>query len=197
MGPCMADIFPGITNKIQRYTIYLFLWNALHVSGGTSALIRSSKTVYTGFGTCQIFIAAVKFDKYRICIYNFWDPDDGRRYRLSHVEHFTEINKLCNVASCWLYFEKTIPLLTSCHCNRPRAGCLSVSRHTDYILQFSLALANAVSVFVRLWFSDVKISPLGVWARHWHPPQIFTVYICDLCTEITNRFHDTDFESPK
>ena len=33
----------------------------------------------------------------------FWAPDDGRRNRLKHVEHFTEINKLCNVASCWLY----------------------------------------------------------------------------------------------
>ena len=32
-------------------------------------------------------------------------PDDGRRNRLIHVEHFTEINKLCNVASCWLYLE--------------------------------------------------------------------------------------------
>ena len=35
----------------------------------------------------------------------FWAPDDGRRNSLKHVEHFTEINKLCNVASCWLYLE--------------------------------------------------------------------------------------------
>jgi hypothetical protein len=27
------------------------------------------------------------------------------KYRLKHVEHFTEINKLCNVASRWLYLE--------------------------------------------------------------------------------------------
>jgi hypothetical protein len=30
-------IFPSITNKMQRYTIYLFLLNSLHVSGSSSA----------------------------------------------------------------------------------------------------------------------------------------------------------------
>ena len=33
----------------------------------------------------------------------FSAPDDGRRNRLKHAEHFTEINELCDVASCWLY----------------------------------------------------------------------------------------------
>jgi hypothetical protein len=36
-------------------------------------------------------------------MYSFWAPDDGQRNRLKHVEHFAEINELCNVASCWLY----------------------------------------------------------------------------------------------
>ena len=40
----------------------------------------------------------------------FWAPDDGRRKRLKHAEHFTEINKLCNVASCWLYLKKTFAM---------------------------------------------------------------------------------------
>jgi hypothetical protein len=31
MGPCMVSI----SNKMQRHTIYLYLENALHVSGGT------------------------------------------------------------------------------------------------------------------------------------------------------------------
>jgi hypothetical protein len=30
-------------------------------------------------------------------------PDDGRRYHPKHVEQFSDINKLCNVASCWIY----------------------------------------------------------------------------------------------
>ena len=35
MGPCIASIFQYISNKMQRYTVYLYLETALHVSGGT------------------------------------------------------------------------------------------------------------------------------------------------------------------
>jgi hypothetical protein len=30
-------------------------------------------------------------------------PDDGWKYNPKHVEQFPDINKLCNVASCWIY----------------------------------------------------------------------------------------------
>jgi hypothetical protein len=33
-----------------------------------------------------------------------WTPVDGLRNRLKHVENFTELNELRNVASCWLHF---------------------------------------------------------------------------------------------
>jgi hypothetical protein len=36
MGPCIVSIFQYISNKMQRYTVYLFLETALHTSGGTS-----------------------------------------------------------------------------------------------------------------------------------------------------------------
>jgi hypothetical protein len=38
MGPCIVNIFQYtcISNKMQHYTIYLYLETALHVSGGTS-----------------------------------------------------------------------------------------------------------------------------------------------------------------
>ena len=32
-------------------------------------------------------------------------PDDGWKYHPKHVEQFPDINKLCNVASCWIYVE--------------------------------------------------------------------------------------------
>jgi hypothetical protein len=35
-GPCIVSIFQYICNKMQRYTVYLYLKTALHVSGGTS-----------------------------------------------------------------------------------------------------------------------------------------------------------------
>ena len=36
MGPCFVSIFQYISNKMQRYTVYLHLETAVHVSGGTS-----------------------------------------------------------------------------------------------------------------------------------------------------------------
>jgi hypothetical protein len=36
MGPCIVSIFQYISNKMHRYTFYLYLKTALHVSGGTS-----------------------------------------------------------------------------------------------------------------------------------------------------------------
>jgi len=36
MGQCIVSIFQYISNKMQRYTVYLYLKTALHISGGTS-----------------------------------------------------------------------------------------------------------------------------------------------------------------
>ena len=36
MGPCIVSIFQNVSNKKQRYTVYLYLETALHVPGGTS-----------------------------------------------------------------------------------------------------------------------------------------------------------------
>jgi len=36
MGPCIVNIFQYISNKMQSYTVYLYLETALHISGGTS-----------------------------------------------------------------------------------------------------------------------------------------------------------------
>ena len=35
MCTCILNIFQYISNKMQRYTVYLYLETALHVSGGT------------------------------------------------------------------------------------------------------------------------------------------------------------------
>ena len=36
MGKCIVSIFQYISNKMQRYTVYLYLETELHVSDGTS-----------------------------------------------------------------------------------------------------------------------------------------------------------------
>jgi hypothetical protein len=35
MRTCIVSIFQYISNKLQRYTVYLYLETALHVSGNT------------------------------------------------------------------------------------------------------------------------------------------------------------------
>jgi hypothetical protein len=30
-------------------------------------------------------------------------PDDGWKYHPKYVEQFPDIDKMCNVASCWIY----------------------------------------------------------------------------------------------
>ena len=110
---------------------------------------RELKTVYTASGTLsnlycylplswkrwksrgrvlslprQWQVAVKVWQSTRCCIYSFWTPDDGWRNHLKHVEHFTEINKLCNVASCWLYLKiGTVYIRTLYHCCR--GACLS------------------------------------------------------------------------
>jgi hypothetical protein len=36
MGLCIVSIFQNTSNKMQRFTVYLYLETALHVSRGTS-----------------------------------------------------------------------------------------------------------------------------------------------------------------
>jgi len=36
MGPCIVNIFHCLSNKMELYTVYLYLETVLHVSGGTS-----------------------------------------------------------------------------------------------------------------------------------------------------------------
>jgi hypothetical protein len=46
MGPCIVSIFQYISNKMQRYTVYLYLEATLHVSGGTSTHHQERKQLY-------------------------------------------------------------------------------------------------------------------------------------------------------
>ena len=46
MAPCIVSIFQYISNKMQRYTLYLYLETALHVSGGTSTRHRERIQLY-------------------------------------------------------------------------------------------------------------------------------------------------------
>jgi hypothetical protein len=97
---------------MQRYIIHLFLQNSLHVSGGSSAHHQEhrvfSKLILLPATTSSSKIVAgssISLEKNPMLYVQFSAPDDGRRIRLKHVEHFAEVSKLCNVASCWLSLE--------------------------------------------------------------------------------------------
>ena len=46
MGPCIVSTFQYISNKMQRYTVYLYLETALQVSGGSSTHHQERKQLY-------------------------------------------------------------------------------------------------------------------------------------------------------
>jgi hypothetical protein len=49
-------------------------------------------------------------------------PDDGWKYHPKHVEQFTDINKLCNFASCWTYIGILIGAPHILHISRIRVN---------------------------------------------------------------------------
>jgi hypothetical protein len=46
MGPCIVSIFQYISNKIQSYTIYLYLETDLHISGDASTYHQERIQLY-------------------------------------------------------------------------------------------------------------------------------------------------------
>ena len=115
MGPCIANVFSSITNKIQRYTSYfcemLYMFQAV-----PPPIIRSSKTVYTPSGTlsdlfCWSSISSTTvagtikgLTKYPMLYIQFmsswwWAEKAPETCRAFHR------NILCNVGSFWLYLK--------------------------------------------------------------------------------------------
>ena len=72
------------------------------------SIIRSSKCTYSirhlSDHCCYLLLAWARWNECLMLYVQFWAPDDGRKTRLKHAELLTEINKLRNVASCWLHF---------------------------------------------------------------------------------------------
>ena len=95
-------IFQYISNKMKRYTAYLYLETAVHVSGGTS----TNHQEHT-----QLFLQHLVLVKPLLLPAAIVEE-------VEHVEQFPDINLMCNVASCWIYGIYTfclsyLPSLTS------------------------------------------------------------------------------------
>jgi hypothetical protein len=61
MGPCIVSIFQYISNKMQRYTVYLYMDTALHVSGGTSTHHKERIQLSTASGICHTVTAICRY----------------------------------------------------------------------------------------------------------------------------------------
>jgi hypothetical protein len=102
---------------MQRYTVYVYLETALHVSGGTSTHHQERLRLYLQhlvFITPSLLSAAIVEEleipdavDTVVCA-----PDDEWKYYPKHVEEFPDINKLCNVASFWIYIGILLANLT-------------------------------------------------------------------------------------
>jgi hypothetical protein len=58
----------------------------------------------------------------RCCRYSVCAPDDGWKYHPKHVEQFPDINKLCNVSSCWIYIRILLGAHPFLHISRIRVN---------------------------------------------------------------------------
>ena len=80
---------------MQRYTVY-YVWKLLYMFRVVPPPITNSAyNCISASGICHAVTATCRYSA----------PDDGWRYHPKHVEQFPDINKLCKVASCWLYIE--------------------------------------------------------------------------------------------
>ena len=128
MVSCIVNTFQNIPNKMQLYIVYFYLETALHVLGGTSTYHQERIQLYLQhlvFVTPLLLPAATVEECELFWVYCGWPtpptaqtPDavdtvvcalyDGWRYHPKHVQQFPDINKLCNVASCWIYIGKEL-----------------------------------------------------------------------------------------
>ena len=126
MGPCIANVFSSAT-KICNFTQFIYFCEMLYTFQAVPPpIIRNSKLyiqhrvlsrTFTAIchcrerdGTSSISFTIVAgsskgLTKYPMLYIEIRAPDDGRRNRLKYVKHFTKINKLCNVVSCWLHLK--------------------------------------------------------------------------------------------
>jgi hypothetical protein len=94
-------------------------------------------------------------------------PDNGWRYHPKRVEQFSDINNLCNVASCWIFigaktrvsfnvhlFSLILSALCCCKIASSSAPnlCSYIIAHMLRDLQFTCFLSVAETCFHPIWF---------------------------------------------
>jgi hypothetical protein len=191
MVPCIVSIFQCtcISNKMQRYTVYLSLETALHVSGGTfthhkeriqlylqrlvfvtplllsAAIVEKLELVWVAYTTHSTLKPVPTLPRKRQIAVTVWQipgavdtvvcaPDDEWKYHPKHVEQFPDINKLCNVASCWKYIGILLGAHTFFHISRIRVKgiVLAFFLQSKHIQRTLVVLSTVFSLINRIYY---------------------------------------------
>ena len=126
MGPCIANVFSSTTNKMQRYTLYLFLWNALHASGGFSTNHQELKTVYTASGILSKLYCYLPLS---------WKRWNSEMWSWRRIEQVSWLDRVINVETLHRIKEERNIL---CAIKGWKANCIG------YILQSNCLLLKAL-----------------------------------------------------
>jgi len=95
MSPCIANILAEYNQQDAKFHIFF-------ISVRRSTCFRRFFRPSSGAQNCTYSVRYLS-DQYLTLYVQFWAPDDKRKTRLKHVERLTEIKKMWNFASCWLY----------------------------------------------------------------------------------------------
>jgi hypothetical protein len=87
----------------HRYCYLLLSWNIWNWFQRAVGGVRHPHHAQTGSNSSTIAADNSNGVKnIRCCRYSLCAPDDGWKYHPKHVEQFPDINKLCDVVSCWI-----------------------------------------------------------------------------------------------
>jgi len=109
IGPCIANIFAEYNQQDATF-------HNLFIPARRSTCFRPFFRPSSAAQNCTqrqefvrpILLPAASLAAMEHWCVQFWAPDDGRKNGQKHVERLAEINKLWNVASCWLYSANTL-----------------------------------------------------------------------------------------
>ena len=116
MGPCLANIFSEYNQKFAKFLNFIYFCKTHYMfQTGFPVHHQELKTAHTASGICQTVTASLArlaagssngMTNVWRCMCSFELLMMDGKTRLKYVGCLTEINKLWNVASCWLYSAK-------------------------------------------------------------------------------------------
>ena len=92
------NICQYLSNKMQQYTVYLYLHTALHVSSGFYTHHQELISLYLQHlaSLRPLLLPDVNVSVMPVTVDTvIWSPDDGCRNHSKHVQRFAGINKRC------------------------------------------------------------------------------------------------------